>query len=184
MQASPGLLRALGGDLLAGRSAGRSRNGSYRCEIRGREGAQLLVSAYEDIKLEGHIIDSLLLPQVLDDILERGGEYRILRFKMGKEKDDPSLALLRVTATGRGRVGPDPARPPAPRRRARRPERRSRRAGAGRRRLSRGLLLHHQPGDLHPFRGQVDPGGVGRRWTAASSSTPRPGPPGPCLSSR
>jgi lysine-ketoglutarate reductase/saccharopine dehydrogenase-like protein (TIGR00300 family) len=56
------------------------------------------VSVYEDIRLEGHIIDSLLLPQVMDDILERGGEYRILRFKMGREKDDPSLAVLRVTA--------------------------------------------------------------------------------------
>ena len=57
------------------------------------------MSAYEDIKLEGHIIDSLLLPQVLDEILEHGGEYRILRFKMGREKDDHSLAVLRVTAT-------------------------------------------------------------------------------------
>ena len=56
------------------------------------------MSVYEDIKLEGHIIDSLLLPQVMDDILERGGEYRILRFKMGKEKDDASSAVLRVTA--------------------------------------------------------------------------------------
>jgi lysine-ketoglutarate reductase/saccharopine dehydrogenase-like protein (TIGR00300 family) len=56
------------------------------------------VSVYEDIKLEGHIIDSLLLPQVLDAILELGGEYRILRFNMGVEKDDPSLAVLRVTA--------------------------------------------------------------------------------------
>lgn len=58
------------------------------------------MSVYEDIKLEGHIIDSLLLPQVLDDILERGGEYRILRFKMGQERDDPSSAVLRVTASG------------------------------------------------------------------------------------
>lgn len=57
-----------------------------------------LVDAYEDIKLEGHIIDSLLLPRVLDDILERGGEYRILRVRVGREKDDPSLALLRVSA--------------------------------------------------------------------------------------
>lgn len=53
---------------------------------------------YEDIKLEGHIIDSLLLPRVLDGILEHGGEYRILRFKVGREKDDHSLALLRVSA--------------------------------------------------------------------------------------
>ncbi len=54
---------------------------------------------YEDIKLEGHIIDSLLLPRVLDDILERDGEYRILRFRVGREKDDQSLALLRVSAS-------------------------------------------------------------------------------------
>jgi lysine-ketoglutarate reductase/saccharopine dehydrogenase-like protein (TIGR00300 family) len=58
-----------------------------------------LVSTYEDIKLEGHIIDSLLLPRVLDDVLERGGEYRILRFRMGRKKNDHSLALLRVTAS-------------------------------------------------------------------------------------
>jgi lysine-ketoglutarate reductase/saccharopine dehydrogenase-like protein (TIGR00300 family) len=58
------------------------------------------MSTYEDIRLEGHIIDSLLLPRVLDDILERGGEYRILRFRMGREKNDHSLAMLRVTASG------------------------------------------------------------------------------------
>lgn len=56
------------------------------------------MNVYEDIRLEGHIIDSLLLPRVLDDILERGGEYRILRFRVGREKDDHSLALLRVSA--------------------------------------------------------------------------------------
>ena len=56
------------------------------------------MSAYEDIKLEGHIIDSLLLPRVLDDILEHGGEYRILRFRVGREKNDHSQALLRVSA--------------------------------------------------------------------------------------
>jgi lysine-ketoglutarate reductase/saccharopine dehydrogenase-like protein (TIGR00300 family) len=56
------------------------------------------MNSYEDIKLEGHIIDSLLLPRVLDDILESGGEYRILRFRIGREKDDQSLAVLRVSA--------------------------------------------------------------------------------------
>jgi lysine-ketoglutarate reductase/saccharopine dehydrogenase-like protein (TIGR00300 family) len=63
------------------------------------------MSAYEDIRLEGHIIDSLLLPRVLDDILERGGEYRILRFRMGRNKDDHSLALLRVTAPDEDQLG-------------------------------------------------------------------------------
>jgi lysine-ketoglutarate reductase/saccharopine dehydrogenase-like protein (TIGR00300 family) len=56
------------------------------------------MTAYEDIRLEGHIIDSLLLPRVLDDILERGGEYQILRFRVGRTKDDHSTALLRVAA--------------------------------------------------------------------------------------
>jgi lysine-ketoglutarate reductase/saccharopine dehydrogenase-like protein (TIGR00300 family) len=63
------------------------------------------MSVYEDIRLEGHIIDSLLLPRVLDDILERGGEYRILRFRMGRQKDDHSLALLRVTADDEEHLG-------------------------------------------------------------------------------
>jgi lysine-ketoglutarate reductase/saccharopine dehydrogenase-like protein (TIGR00300 family) len=57
-----------------------------------------VVKAYEDIKLEGHIIDSLLLPRMLDEILEHGAEYRILRFRMGRERNDPSSALLRVSA--------------------------------------------------------------------------------------
>jgi len=57
------------------------------------------MSVYEDVRLEGHIIDSLLLPRVLDEILERGGEYHILRFRIGREKDDHSLALLRVSAS-------------------------------------------------------------------------------------
>jgi hypothetical protein len=31
---------------------------------------------------------------VLDEILEHGAEYRILRFRMGRNKDDQSTALL------------------------------------------------------------------------------------------
>jgi lysine-ketoglutarate reductase/saccharopine dehydrogenase-like protein (TIGR00300 family) len=62
------------------------------------------MSVYEDIRLEGHIIDSLLLPRVLDDILERGGEYQILRFRMGRYKDDHSSALLRVSADNEGQL--------------------------------------------------------------------------------
>lgn len=56
------------------------------------------MAVYEDIRLEGHIIDSLLLPRVLDDILERGGEYEILDFHMGRNKNDHSNAQLRVSA--------------------------------------------------------------------------------------
>lgn len=63
------------------------------------------MTVYEDIRLEGHIIDSLLLPRVLDDILERGGEYQILRFRIGRRKDDHSTALLRVFAEDETKLG-------------------------------------------------------------------------------
>ncbi len=51
----------------------------------------MISGSYEDIKLEGHIIDSLLLPRVLDDILERDGEYR-MPLPGGVEKGRPILS--------------------------------------------------------------------------------------------
>ena len=62
---------------------------------------------YEDVRLEGHIIDSLTLPQVLDDILALGGDYRILDFQIGHTPDDTSTAVLRV----QGRDAGAPRRP-------------------------------------------------------------------------
>lgn len=59
------------------------------------------MASYEDIRLEGHIIDSLLLPRILDDIQEQGGDYQILEFRVGRNKADESSALLRVKAAGK-----------------------------------------------------------------------------------
>jgi lysine-ketoglutarate reductase/saccharopine dehydrogenase-like protein (TIGR00300 family) len=55
-------------------------------------------SPYEDVRLEGHIIDSLILPQVLDDVLALDGDYEILEIEVGHHKDDLSSATLRVSA--------------------------------------------------------------------------------------
>ncbi len=52
----------------------------------------------EDIELQGHIIDSLLLPKVLDEILTRGGSYVIKDFRVGQRQTDPSYARLEVRA--------------------------------------------------------------------------------------
>jgi lysine-ketoglutarate reductase/saccharopine dehydrogenase-like protein (TIGR00300 family) len=57
------------------------------------------LSAYEDVRVEGHLIDSLILPRVLDDILDFGGDFQILDVKVGRGKDDQSRALLRVIGT-------------------------------------------------------------------------------------
>ncbi|MBM3993849.1 MAG: TIGR00300 family protein [Planctomycetes bacterium] len=55
-------------------------------------------SFVEEIELQGHIIDSLLLPKVLDEILTRGGTYVIKDIKLGKRQVDPSYARIEVKA--------------------------------------------------------------------------------------
>ena len=52
----------------------------------------------EHVEMSGHIVDSLLLPKVLDAILSRGGKYHIDSFKLGEQQDDPSFARIEVRA--------------------------------------------------------------------------------------
>ena len=39
-----------------------------------------------EVKLTGHIIDSLTLPRALDLIMDMGGDFQILEFQVGKRK--------------------------------------------------------------------------------------------------
>jgi lysine-ketoglutarate reductase/saccharopine dehydrogenase-like protein (TIGR00300 family) len=52
----------------------------------------------EDVELQGHIIDSLLLPKVLDEILTHGGTYTIKDIRVGQRQTDPSYARIEVRA--------------------------------------------------------------------------------------
>ncbi len=52
----------------------------------------------EHVEMTGHIVDSLLLPKVLDAILSRGGRYNIETLKLGQRQDDPSFVRLEVRA--------------------------------------------------------------------------------------
>ena len=52
----------------------------------------------ETIVLEGHIVDSLLLAKVLDNILDVGADYRIVDFRVGRTPTDASRAVIEVTA--------------------------------------------------------------------------------------
>ena len=52
----------------------------------------------EDVELAGHIIDSLLLPKVLDEITGLGGEYQSQEIRIGHNRNDPSYVRLTVTA--------------------------------------------------------------------------------------
>ncbi|MEP6937090.1 MAG: TIGR00300 family protein [Chthoniobacterales bacterium] len=52
--------------------------------------------ASETVELRGHIIDSLILPKVLDGILRNGGTFRIEEIKIGQKRVDQSYARIEV----------------------------------------------------------------------------------------
>ena len=53
---------------------------------------------HEEVELAGHIIDSLLLPKVLDEIIAMGGSFDLRKVKIGKGRADPSYARVLVSA--------------------------------------------------------------------------------------
>ena len=53
----------------------------------------------EEVEVGGHIIDSLLLPKVLDCITTAGGSFQIKNISIGQGRADPSHALIEVRAT-------------------------------------------------------------------------------------
>src|SRR5437868_845963 len=52
----------------------------------------------ETIELRGHIIDSLILPKVLDQILTRGATFKIAEIRIGQKRADQSFARIEVGA--------------------------------------------------------------------------------------
>src|SRR6266404_1462727 len=52
----------------------------------------------ETLELRGHIIDSLILPKVLDQILTHGANFKIGEIKIGKKRADQSFARIEVSA--------------------------------------------------------------------------------------
>src|SRR5213595_309991 len=52
----------------------------------------------ETIELRGHIIDSLILPKVLDQILTHGANFKIGEIKIGEQRADQSFARIEVSA--------------------------------------------------------------------------------------
>lgn len=52
----------------------------------------------EVVEVEGHIIDSLILAKILDVILDKGADYRLLDFDIGRTNLDASRARFEVSA--------------------------------------------------------------------------------------
>jgi lysine-ketoglutarate reductase/saccharopine dehydrogenase-like protein (TIGR00300 family) len=52
----------------------------------------------EEVEISGHIIDSLILPKVLDEIAALGGRHQMSDIQIGQRRQDPSHARLRIEA--------------------------------------------------------------------------------------
>ena len=59
----------------------------------------------QEIELSGHIIDSGIMTQLFDRVMDMGGNFEILVFDIGKKKTDPSYARLRIAAANREKLG-------------------------------------------------------------------------------
>jgi lysine-ketoglutarate reductase/saccharopine dehydrogenase-like protein (TIGR00300 family) len=53
-------------------------------------------SSEKEIEVEGHLIDSMILTRIWDRIMELGGDFETLEFKVGKHKTDTSYAKIVV----------------------------------------------------------------------------------------
>ena len=58
----------------------------------------------EEVEITGHIIDSLILPKVLDTITANGGKFRITSIAIGQARHDPSNAVVEVRAPNEERM--------------------------------------------------------------------------------
>lgn len=53
----------------------------------------------EQIVLRGHIIDSLILPKVMDTVMDLGGDFDVTEIRVGRHKNEQSFARMKVFAS-------------------------------------------------------------------------------------
>ena len=58
----------------------------------------------QEIELQGHIIDSGIMMQLFDKVMDMGGNFEILVFDVGKKKTDPSYARLKIVAANKEKL--------------------------------------------------------------------------------
>lgn len=66
------------------------------------QGEPQSVAAVESrmIKLEGHLLDSGMINRALDSVVEGGGSFQVLNFDLGKQRQDVSIAEVKISAPG------------------------------------------------------------------------------------
>src|ERR1041384_8089198 len=85
---------AQGGARGGGAARADQRRGRGAGMTEGRHSARLI--------LQGHIIDSMMLPQVMDIVMDLGGNFTIEELKVGQHKTAPSRCRMEVYADSAG----------------------------------------------------------------------------------
>jgi lysine-ketoglutarate reductase/saccharopine dehydrogenase-like protein (TIGR00300 family) len=50
------------------------------------------------VEIRGHIIDSMILPTIMDEIMDRGGEFEVQDIRVGRRRDEASYARIEIRA--------------------------------------------------------------------------------------
>jgi lysine-ketoglutarate reductase/saccharopine dehydrogenase-like protein (TIGR00300 family) len=53
---------------------------------------------HDTVVLEGHLIDSDIMRRVFDRVVEGGGEFEVLEFRVGRTNEEPSFARIDIRA--------------------------------------------------------------------------------------
>jgi len=57
-----------------------------------------------EVEAEGHLIDSMILPKIWDRIMELGGDFEVLEFRVGRRKTDTSYIRMLVKGQSPGHL--------------------------------------------------------------------------------
>src|SRR5438309_7366950 len=82
-----------------GETVARGGRAEGRDQRRGRCPAMSAQRHTARLVLRGHIIDSMMLPQVMDLVMDHGGNFTIEELKVGQHKTDTSLCRMEVVAS-------------------------------------------------------------------------------------
>ena len=58
----------------------------------------MAATPHKVVEAEGHLIDSQILNTIFDTVIERGGQFEVLHFEIGRTNDDFSRLKLKVSA--------------------------------------------------------------------------------------
>src|SRR5207248_7557165 len=90
-----------GGDVRCGTGCGGRGAPPGHQSGAGRDRGDVSLSSMphrSQIVLEGHIIDSMILPQVMDIVMDLGGNFTVEELNVGQHKTDTSYCRMELTA--------------------------------------------------------------------------------------